>query len=392
MKYQYRFGTGFEDVELDEEWVSVLKELDRVERNDNIKVQKASIHYDAFGFEPDFLGKDDLNLAAMLNGSPAFEYAISHLLPRHQEILFRRAVNGEKFADIGKTYNVSASAIHHYYTKISGRFRKFYEEGVWLHSNQNTPSPESDRIHSIPFGLTPAQVMVIRAYRCQYRSQEQIAQLVGVPLNRVKRCLHDNPILETRCPGCGKSIKQDPYGPMQVFCNAKCYYGWFRKYGIDTTVELKTTQGKEYLTQPQKMAVDYYRQRFLSMQRIREMTGLSEQIISAYSYAHPLPYTLCTNCGTEIHYEAGQRILKYCSKRCRDVHCENAKKYRRKAQRDIPEEIIPTADQLYCAISFWEMGYSHKRIAKRSGLDMAVLETLFRFYPTPKRQQKKKKH
>ena len=45
MKYQYRFGIGYEDIELDEEWVAVLKDFDPKERNNNIKARKSSIHY-----------------------------------------------------------------------------------------------------------------------------------------------------------------------------------------------------------------------------------------------------------------------------------------------------------------------------------------------------------
>ena len=73
MKYKYKFGTGYEDVELDEEWVAVLKDLDRLEQNHDARQWCSTrLHYDAFEFVPDFMGKEDENLSALLDGSPAF--------------------------------------------------------------------------------------------------------------------------------------------------------------------------------------------------------------------------------------------------------------------------------------------------------------------------------
>ena len=107
MKYQYRFATECVEVDIDEEWVCVLREFDRQERNGNIKAEKGSIHYDAFGFVPDFMGllekgysPKDETLAQIFDGSPAFEYALEHLTPRHCDVILRRAVLEESFPSI----------------------------------------------------------------------------------------------------------------------------------------------------------------------------------------------------------------------------------------------------------------------------------------------------
>ena len=63
MRYQYKFGTGYESIEVDEEWMAVLREMDRLERNSNISESRKSIHYDAFGFEPDFMGIEEKGYA-----------------------------------------------------------------------------------------------------------------------------------------------------------------------------------------------------------------------------------------------------------------------------------------------------------------------------------------
>jgi endogenous inhibitor of DNA gyrase (YacG/DUF329 family) len=146
---------------------------------------------------------------------------------------------------------------------------------------------------------------------------------------------------------------------------------------MDDATELKTTQNKRYLTCEQEMVIDYYRQRFVSIPLIRKYTGISEQIISAYSFAHPLPYTHCRNCGVEIHYEPGQRILKYCSKRCRDMA-------KQKLEKLIPRDSIPDPEQLYCAIELWKKKKTARRISKLANLSLEDVNLLFRFNPNPK--------
>lgn len=383
MKYKYKFGTGYEDVELDEEWVAVLKDLDRLEQNHDARQRYSTrLHYDAFEFVPDFMGKEDENLSALLDGSPAFEYAIDHLLLRHREILFRRASKGEMFKDIGKSYGVSASAIHHYYTSICARFKKYYEEGLWLHSSKNTSSPQADRVKTIPFGLTPAQVMAIRAYRCQLRTLDEIAELVGVPRNRVKRCLHDNPILETKCPACGKAIPQVGYGVLQKFCNSQCYSNWFRKYGMDANAEVKINQNRTRLTKHQQVVLDFYRQNHFTLEQMHIITGISEQFISSYSYSNPLPYTLCLYCGNQIPGEPGKWNMKYCSTQCRSRYHENRKKMRRRNGGHVRQRLFPTPEQLEYALVLRDECVTFKQIRRIAGLSRQDTEELFRFCKT----------
>lgn len=379
MKYKYYFGTGSEEIEVDEEWFAVLKDMDRLEDNHEARQRYSTkLHYDAFEFVPEFMAKEDEVLSSMFDGSPAFEYAIEHLIPKHREILYRRAVNGEMFKDIGKSYDVSANAIHEYYKKICVRFKKFYEEGLWLYSSKNVSTPQAKKVTKIPFGLTPAQVMAIRAYRSQLHSIHKIAEMLDVPINRVKCCLRYNPILETICPACGKPIAQIGYGRLQKFCDTNCYMDWFRRYGMDPDCEMKLN-GKERITKHQQMILDYYRQNHFSLPLMRKITGISEQYISSYCYSNPLPYTICYYCGTQIPGEKGKRTLKYCSVTCRNRYHQNLKKIRRRNGGSVSQRLYPTHDQLKYALELHDAHFSFKKIMRLAGLTQRDIEDLFRY-------------
>ena len=259
MKYQYKFGTGYESIEVDEEWLSVLREMDRLERNNNIGESRKGIHYDAFGFEPDFMGVEEKgyadpvsSLADIFDGSPAFEYAVDHLLPKHREVLYRRAVQEESFASIARSFGSETSVVWSYYQRLCARFRKYYDEWHWLHSEENTAPEGAGKVVKLTRGLTPAQIMAIRAYRYQYKRVRDIVHLVGVPITRVEACLRDNPILETKCPACGTLVEQPTLGQMRVFCSHKCYLKWYRDNACNFEVFGPTTRTKAHLTEHQK--------------------------------------------------------------------------------------------------------------------------------------------
>ena len=73
MKYKYRFCTESVDVDIDPKWVSVLNDLDREERNGNIRPSRMDVHYEALGYEPEFMGKKDEELLALFTWYFAIE-------------------------------------------------------------------------------------------------------------------------------------------------------------------------------------------------------------------------------------------------------------------------------------------------------------------------------
>ena len=379
MRFRYDFVNGHETIEVDEEWMAVLREFDRLEGNSDRRHRYHNIHYHAIEYEPDFMGKEDEGITELLDGTPAFEYATEHLIPKYREILYRRAYKGEKYKDIAKDYGVTDTCIFHIYRRASERFRKYYEEGYWLFSRENKNSSAVPKVKKIPFGLTYAQVMAIRAYRQDYKSIDEIAKLLDVPKNRVRSCLHENPVLETKCPFCGSLISQPVYGKMRIFCNSACYYKWFRCKGSGEN-KYSIVQTRTKLTDEEKQVLDFYRYYYVPLYRISKITGISEQRVSSYFYSNPLPYTLCKNCKTQVPGEVGKRTSMYCSKKCRDVYGENMKKARKKMKGQRLESIVPMPEQLYYAIALRKLNYTMRQIECLSGLSQSKVTDLFRFH------------
>lgn len=386
MKYQYQFATENITIDIDEEWVCVLREFDRMERNSNIKSQKSSIHYDAFAFVPDFLGlhekgylPKDETVAEIFDGSPAFEYALAHLTPRHCDVLFRRAILEESFPSIAKSYKTDTSTIHSYYQRLCARIKKHYIDWKWLHSCENEVLPRAGNVTVVTPGLTYDQILAIRKNRYQCKTIREIAQVVGVSITLVINCLRDNPILETICPSCGKPIEQGAFGAMKVFCSRKCYFYWFRRNSQNPEADLHTINGKTYLSDLDKLAIDFYRQLYIPVPRIGALVGVSRQHVSAHAYSNPLPYTICWHCGTPIPGEPGGKPRKFCSDECYWRYYNREKKDRQQTSYKSPNIIIPSSEQIKYAAALFKSGYSFSLISSLSGLTEDNMERLFRF-------------
>lgn len=112
----------------------------------------------------------------------------------------------------------------------------------------------------------------------------------------------------------------------------------------------------KYLTREQKLAIDYYRQFHLTHKTIRRIMGLSEQIVSAHCYEHELPYTPCLYCGKKIPGTKGGKLIKYCSKTCRDKFFANRWKMKTHSVGRAPEMTITMPEQLYYAVELRDHG------------------------------------
>lgn len=379
MKYKYRFSDDQVDIEVDEKWGAVLEDLDRKERNNNYSEVKKSIHYDAFDFEPDFMGEEDKALTALFDGSPAYEYAIQRIPKRGAEILLRRALKKEKFIDIATSYGIErANAMSRYYY-ARDRFIKFYKDGAWIYSSQNKDIPGAGKVLSIPAKLTPDQVVAIREQRMIGHSHTQIANRLGVPRNQVVRCLNENPIIGNRCPTCGNLILQVPGKKVVFFCSKKCYFAW---YNNSCAKEQKHPLLRRFvLSRPQELVVQYYKQYLVSYERMRKLTGIPMRSITAFFMTKPLPYTICRNCGEKITGQADRnRIKLFCSQKCRDHYYNMEFYYRENYGVEIyGKPTIPSPDQLYMAIDMHDSGYPRDGVSACTGLTEDELEALFRY-------------
>ena len=387
MDYVYKFSTGYRSVELDEEWVATLKEMDRLERNKNISESRNNIHYDAFGFEPDFMGSEDKGydditdeLSAFFDGTPAFEYAVEHLLPKHREVLYRRAVQEESFASIARSFGSCTSVVWSYYQRLCVRFRKYYDEWHWLNSRENTAPEGAGKVIKITTGLTPAQIMAIRAYRYQYKRMRDIAELVGVSHYHVQKCLQENPVLETKCPSCGNMVKQPMYGAMRVFCEHKCYLKWFRYNAFNYEAFGPTSRSKATLTEHQKLLVNFYRQLYISIPVISKILGIPRMHIEAFVHEYPLQYTLCQFCGSKIYPRDSRKILKYCNDKCRERHDNKMYNLRKRNGGNVRQRLLPSPEQLEYALVLRDECFSLNQIRIIAGLSRKDTDELFRFH------------
>ena len=378
MKYKYEFSTGDEEIEVSRKWDRILHELDHAENYSDIKETRSCVHYDAFENPGDLVHTLDRGITSMFDGSPAFDYAVAHLKPRHYDLIVRRVIRGEMYTEIAKEYGVDPSSLTKMFKQASIRFTRFYNEGQALIS-ENCGKPESEKIRCVPYGLTPEDVTAIREYRREHKTIKEIMALVGATKHAVTRCLHENPVLDAPCPYCGKSVPQDPFGNMRTFCSDTCYERFFRENSLGGQSEYKTGKEKKYLTREQKLAIDYYRQYHLTHKTIRRIMGLSEQIVSAHCFEHELPYTPCLYCGKMIPGTKGGKLIKYCSKTCRDKYFSNQWKMKTHSVGRAPEMTITMPEQLYYAVELRDHGVLLEELIALTGLSEQRLEILFRF-------------
>lgn len=394
MKYQYRFGTGHEDVEVDEEWYTVLRELDRQEYNSNRRETRRHVHIDAYPYVPEFYGKEDqgysdveFDLTALFDGSPAFEHAVSYLLPRHRDVLYRRAVLGETFRSIAESYDTLPSVICSYYQRLCERFRKHYNEWVWIKSDENSAPEGAGNITTLTSGLTKEQIMQIRAYRYAYKTGKDIARLVGVPYYRVQVCLRENPILATKCPACSEMVTQPPTGAMRVFCSHKCYLKWVRDYAFNYDVYGPVTRSKASFTLHQKMIINFYRQMYIPVPSIAKIVGVPRLHVSAYVREYPLPYTLCRSCGEKIYPQDTRKLLRYCSEKCKERYDNRMARLKKHSILPPHKRMLPTYEQLKHALDLYDAHHNTDQIHLLTAMTPEDTEDLFRFELEKRKKQ-----
>lgn len=390
MKYKYWFSTGAVEIELGDEWGSLLKELDKKDAAINYWDQKGVVHYDGLEFEPSFMGGPERGISQMFDESPAFEYAKERIPDKYMKLLVQRGINGETFKKIAKEMGCTSVNARIQYLAYSKKFCKYYSDGEWIHSRANLDFPGIGKALSIPYKLTPDQVVEIRALRALCCSMNDIAERVGVSPNQVLMCLTENPVMKTICPSCGKIIQQAYRKKMRSFCSHYCYVEWYIKTCSKELSDRPSSKYRMVLNHAQELVLQYYKQLRVSYKEMREKTGIPLRVIIAYFNTNPLPYVLCKYCGDKI---AGpwhrNTIPAFCSKKCMNAYYNRkfyAKKYKGKEIYKAP--VIRTYECLMLAIEMRRSGESNKRIKAETGMKKAELDVLFRY--EEKRQRKHK--
>lgn len=126
MKIKYEFVDGDVELEVSDEWASVLAELDRLERNNDKKEKRRHYSLEACTYEgEDFMSNCDL-LRDLLETemSNELQNAIDKLQPQQKDLLFKVYVKHEKLSDIAKWEGVSKMAITNRMKKIYSKLKK----------------------------------------------------------------------------------------------------------------------------------------------------------------------------------------------------------------------------------------------------------------------------
>ena len=128
MKIKYEFADGNVELEVSDEWASVLAELDRQERNNDKKEKRRHYSLEACTYEGEDFAEEDKNIAALFEGLNEVEKlseAISHLSSKQQALI--KAIYFERVTvnEYAKKEGVDHSAISHRLRTIYKKLKKF---------------------------------------------------------------------------------------------------------------------------------------------------------------------------------------------------------------------------------------------------------------------------
>lgn len=127
MKIKYQFVNETVEIEVDEEWASVVVELDRLEHNSNQTETRRHCSLDALNLDDAYLPSDtDVEKEVLAGIESAWLHdAIAKLLPSQQELVKRVYFKGEKIIRIAEEEGVSEAAIRDRLKKINKKLKKY---------------------------------------------------------------------------------------------------------------------------------------------------------------------------------------------------------------------------------------------------------------------------
>ena len=122
MKIKYQFATETVTLEVEDQWATVLVDLDRQEYNVNQKETRRHCSLEAYNLDDALLPSDmDVEADVIADADKERLYAaIAELQPQQQELLKRVHFQGEKMADIARADGVSKAA-------LTARMKKIYK-------------------------------------------------------------------------------------------------------------------------------------------------------------------------------------------------------------------------------------------------------------------------
>lgn len=131
MKYNYKFATGTETVEIDEKWAEVLKDLDKVEYNSARKISTNCLFFDSDNEYSNWGAEEDSEIESFIDGETEEERlqkAINKLKPSQKEIIFAIYFQGLKQTEYAEKLGVNQSNISRRLQTAEKNLKKFLQK------------------------------------------------------------------------------------------------------------------------------------------------------------------------------------------------------------------------------------------------------------------------
>nr|DAF90056.1 MAG TPA: RNA polymerase sigma factor [Siphoviridae sp. ctEJj1] len=128
MKIKYEFVDGDVELEVSDEWASVLAELDRLERNNDKKEKRRHYSLEARTYEGAYYAVEDKGISALFEGlgdAERLNEALTHLSSKQQALIrdiYFEGISVSKYADI---MGISQPAISQQLKTVYKKLKKF---------------------------------------------------------------------------------------------------------------------------------------------------------------------------------------------------------------------------------------------------------------------------
>lgn len=128
MKIKYEFVDGDVELEVSDEWASVLAELDRLERNNDKKEKRRHYSLEARTYEGAYYAVEDKGISALFEGlgdAERLNEALTHLSSKQQDLIraiYFEWISVSKYADI---MGISQPAISQQLKTVYKKLKKF---------------------------------------------------------------------------------------------------------------------------------------------------------------------------------------------------------------------------------------------------------------------------
>lgn len=114
MKIEYKFADETVEIEVSDEWGSILIDLDRQEYNNNHKETRRHYHFEACEYEGEDFAAEDPALSALFEDDDILlklPGAIAELLPRQRRLLQQVFFDGMKYTEIAREDGIDPSSV-----------------------------------------------------------------------------------------------------------------------------------------------------------------------------------------------------------------------------------------------------------------------------------------